>query len=289
MRTLNARKSIYTALLGLVAAGVVAVAADKFSVRAKMNTGKPAANLPVFLEVNGQQTPLGTTNANGDFELAMDSSKNGKEFAIYRENCSKLVIRARDPQREEECRRQSEQEKDKECKTCELVGLFVWGEGGGGGGIGAKGGAAIVGGTLLSVIVGKKTVGNGKPAAPSGQTKPAFVSRNGQSTLTLTAVPGGCANFQPGFTATLTVSGHSSADAAVTAALLESILRTYTGRITNNVFDGTGSGQFPSGRRYTATLRVVFNDQGQIVQVLETLNVEASATSAACVISYERR
>ena len=123
MRRHLARFSIYATLVGLVVAATfgAVIAADKFSVRAMMNTGKPAANLPVFVEIGGQQTPAGTTNASGDFELAMDSSKNGQEFGIYRETCNKLVIRARDPQREEECRKQSEQEKDKECKTCELV------------------------------------------------------------------------------------------------------------------------------------------------------------------------
>ena len=264
MRTHIARRSISAALAGLLAVGglAVAVAEQKFSVRANMNSGKPPANLPVFFEIDGQRTQVARTDAAGSFELAMDPSKNGKEFAIYRESCSEVVIRLRDPQREAKCLAQSEQQKGQDCKTSDPGGIFTWGEvgvmGQDRGGIGPKTWAGVGVLTATGIGLGIKAGGNGTPAAAAST----FTLDN--VPVTITATPGGtrtCNLIQPNSTATGTVTVTS--DGRFTITVFESgITRTYTGTGTftgPDTFTFTVSGPAPwtsaTSRMYQTTAR----------------------------------
>ena len=117
----------------------------------------------------------------------------------------------------------------------------------------------------------------------------AFSSLDGTySNVTFLLQSGSCTGFNPQFTGTITVTGHSSDAATAIVRIVEAITREYRGLIRNGTFEGTGNGAFPSGRTWIGQF-AAFLSGGSARNAREVLNMSASATSPACTATYAQQ
>ena len=282
--------------------------ADTFKLKIAGADGKAAGNLPVVISTGaGGTTELGMTSANGDLEIATDPNKRGKKFNVYRQSCTpasaRIIMHEQGTPEDRACQSKSTQENPKdECGSCVLLGWFSHGENAA---VGQSGGMGTAGKATLAVVttaaggyaISRANQSNGPSTGttPGGTTTVApppiaapnpFVSLDGTyPNVTFLLQSGSCAGFNPQFTGTITVTGHSSEGATVTVRIVESITREYRGLIRNGTFEGTGNGAFGSGRTWIGQLSALLSG-GSARTAREVLNVGASATSAACTNTY---
>ena len=180
----------------------VAALQERFNLKVLASNGKAAANLPVVFRSGGTETPIGTTTDAGDVAVALDPSKNGKSFNVYREACTKLVI----TQEELPC---DDERLPEGCKKCEKLGTFIFGTNATVGSAGMStpmkitlfgvAPAAITGAVVATNNGANSTVGANPTTQPGPQT--AFTANAAPVTINVTSLLRGCNLFQPTYTA----------------------------------------------------------------------------------------
>lgn len=119
-----------TGVLSAVAVLAVTISAQgKFNLRIAAANGKAAANLPVYMSMAATATPIGTTSADGDLDIASDPNKNGKSYNVYRMDCSRIVLLEDGSADDQSCKKQSAQNPPPQngCGGCVPMGAFVFG------------------------------------------------------------------------------------------------------------------------------------------------------------------
>lgn len=106
----------------------LSAAMQGFNLKIIASNGKAAGKLPVsIVSADGKSGDLGFTDAEGDIDLALDPSKNGKRFNVYKQACSRIVFAEEGSDEDKRCKSDSATLSNG-CRSCEPLGAFIFGE-----------------------------------------------------------------------------------------------------------------------------------------------------------------
>ena len=276
MRKLVALVTVVVGAATTAWVGIAVDAQDSFRLRIASAPGRAAANLPVFIDSGGNSSPLGTTNAAGELEVAFDASKNGRPFNMYRLECKRLVMHEvgtpEDKRCEDESRKTPEGE---ECGRCRKVGTFVYGRDAT---IGEFGGGHMVRNVLIGAAAAGAVAGvlAARDCGSSAPATPPFANLSGTYQLNALTGNAGCPGFTPTATAVMTLTLDPNTGAG-TASVQDNGSRTdYANALGAFARAPTWSSRRPappwcrSTRSFTANLRATVAGGGTVRTFQET-------------------